>query len=260
MIYYKTPEEIETMKRSCRLAAEVLTFIEPNVKAGVTTDELNERCHQFILEHGARPSPLNYKGFPKSICTSVNGVVCHGIPDAYVLKDGDIVNLDITTFLDGYHGDTSKTFLVGKVSRAARDLVAAAEESMWLGIQAVRPGAHTGDIGEVIQKFVEGKGYSVVRDFCGHGIGKNFHEDPPIVHYGRRGTGALIKPGMVFTIEPMVNMGTWEILVKPDKWTVVTKDGKLSAQFEHTIAVLEDRVEVLTLPENSGRDPISWKA
>ncbi|MBS1983463.1 MAG: type I methionyl aminopeptidase [Bdellovibrionales bacterium] len=260
MIHYKTPQDVEVMKKSCRLAGSVLTFIEPYVKAGITTLELDKLCHDYIVENGAKPSPLNYKGYPKSICTSVNNVVCHGIPDNTVLKEGDIVNLDITTYLDGYHGDTSKTFTIGKVSRAARDLVAAAEEALWIGIYAAKPGAHTGDIGEAVQKFVEGKGFSVVRDYCGHGIGKNFHEDPPIVHFGRKGTGALIKPGMVFTVEPMVNLGTWEVDFKNDDgWTVVTKDRKLSAQFEHTIAIFEDRVEVLTLPPNSDRNPITWK-
>lgn len=260
MIRYKTPEDVETMKKSCRLAGAVLDFISPHVKAGVSTNELNKLCHDYIVQNGATPSPLNYKGFPKSICTSINEVVCHGIPDNTVLKDGDIINLDITTYLDGFHGDTSKTFLVGKTSRAARDLVAAAEEALWLGIYAVKPGGHIGDIGEAIQKFVEGKGYSVVRDFCGHGIGRNFHEDPAVVHYGRKGTGTIIKPGMVFTIEPMVNAGKWEVEVLGDDWTVVTVDGKLSAQFEQTLAIYEDRVEVLTLSPSSERDPIVWKA
>lgn len=259
VIHYKSEADIETMKRSCQLAGSVLTYITPHVKPGVTLLELDRLCHDYIVQHGATPSPLNYKGYPKSICTSVNHVVCHGIPNETALKDGDIVNLDITTYLDGYHGDTSKTFLVGKVSRSARDLVAAAEEALWLGISVVKPGGHIGDIGEAIQKYCESRGYSVVRDFCGHGIGKNFHEDPAVVHYGRRGTGSLIKPGMVFTIEPMVNAGDWEVDIKSDKWTVVTKDGKLSAQFEHTLAVHADRVEVLTLRPEESRDPIVWK-
>jgi methionyl aminopeptidase len=260
MIVYKSEAEIETMRKSCRLAASVLDFIAPHVQPGIATIELDRLCHDYIVANGATPSPLNYKGYPKSICASVNAVVCHGIPDGYVLREGDIVNLDITTYLDGFHGDTSKTFLVGKVSRAARELVAAAEESLWLGIYAVKPGGHTGDIGHAIQKFVESKGYSVVREYCGHGIGRGFHEDPPIVHFGRKGTGALIKPGMVFTVEPMVNAGSWEVVLKPDNWTVLTEDGKLSAQFEHTLAVYPDRVEVLTLSSQADRDPVVWRA
>jgi methionyl aminopeptidase len=248
MIVIKTLDEIADIRKSCELAASVLTFIEPKIKAGVRTTELNDLCHAYIVEHGAIPSPLNYNGFPKSICTSVNKVVCHGIPGDYELRDGDIVNVDITTFLGGFHGDTSKTFFVGKASRAARDLVKCAEESLWVGIKAARPGGHIGDIGEAIQSFVEAKGYSVVREYCGHGIGRKFHEDPHVVHVGKRGTGAEIRPGMVFTIEPMVNQGTHEIILLDDDWTVETADGKLSAQFEHTVAVLDDRIEVLTLP------------
>lgn len=258
-IQYKSASDIETMRKSCRLAASVLDFIEPHIQPGITTDALNKLCHDYIVEHGAVPSPLNYKGYPKSICTSVNSVVCHGIPDNTVLKDGDIINVDITTFLDDFHGDTSRTFLVGKVSRAARELVSATYEAMWEGIRAVKPGGHIGDIGEAIQKYVEPRGYSVVRDFCGHGIGRTFHEDPPVVHYGRRGTGAPIKPGMVFTIEPMINAGGWEIYIKSDEWTAVTKDGKLSAQFEHTIAVSEDKVEVLTVTDKIDFDPVTWR-
>jgi len=257
-VVYKTIEEIETMKRSCRLAAEVLVFIEPYVKPGVSTDELNDLCHDFILKNGAIPSPLNYHGFPKSICTSVNDVVCHGIPDTYRLKEGDIVNLDITTLLDGFHGDTSQTFLVGKCARAARDLTSVAEEALWAGIHAVRPGGHVGDIGEAIQKLVEPKRYSIVREYCGHGIGRTFHEDPHVVHAGKRGTGTPLKPGMVFTVEPMINQGSKDIVLESDEWTVRTKDRKLSAQFEHTIAVFEDRVEVLTLKSTDTRSPIVW--
>jgi methionyl aminopeptidase len=259
MVRYKSPEEIETMKKSCRLAAEVITFIDPYVKPGITTLELNDLCHDFIVKHGATPSPLNYNGFPKSICTSVNEVVCHGIPNDYRLKEGDIVNLDITTFFEGFHGDTSKTYLVGKTSRAARDLVQVTEEAMWKGLEVVRPGAFTGDIGEAIQKFVEPKGYSIVREYCGHGIGRGFHEDPHVAHYGRRGTGTPIKPGMVFTVEPMVNQGAKDVVLLDDDWTVLTRDRKLSAQFEHTVAVFEDRVEVLTLRQDSNREPVIWR-
>lgn len=246
MVKYKSSEEIEIMKKTCALAARVLHAVEPLVKPGVSCLELNDFCHDFIIKSGATPSPLNYKGYPKSICTSVNDVVCHGIPTSYKLKEGDIVNLDITTYLDGFHGDTSKTFLIGKTSRAARDLVQATYDALWLGIQAIRVGGHIGDIGEAIQKFVENKGYSVVREYCGHGIGRGFHEDPPVTHYGRRGTGTPIKPGMVFTIEPMINLGSADVELLEDDWTVVTRDKKISAQFEHTVAVREDRVEILT--------------
>lgn len=260
MIVYKSEEQVEVMKKSCRLAAAVLTFIAPKVQAGISTGELNDLCHDFIVKNGARPSPLNYNGFPKSICTSINQVVCHGIPGNYVLKEGDIVNLDITTYLDGYHGDTSKTFTVGKVSRAARELVSASYDALWAGIRAARPGGFIGDIGHAIQDCVEPRGYSIVREYCGHGIGKTFHEDPHVVHLGRRGTGVPIKPGMVFTIEPMINQGSSEIILLDDDWTVETKDKKLSAQFEHTIAIFEDRVEVLTLEEDAGIDPVVWHA
>lgn len=259
MIQYKTIEEIETMKKSCRLAAEVLTFISPFVKPGTSCLELNNLCHEFIIKNKAIPSPLNYKGFPKSICTSVNEVVCHGIPTDYKLKDGDIINLDITTYFENYHGDTSKTFLVGKCSRSARHLVETTLEALWIGLRTVRPGAYTGDIGAAVQKFVEANGYSIVREYCGHGIGKTFHEDPHVPHYGRKGTGSVLKPGMVFTIEPMINLGKKEVDLLEDNWTVVTHDGKLSAQFEHTIAVFEDKVEVLTLEASDKNDPIVWK-
>ncbi len=259
MIYYKTPEEISEMRESCQLAAKVLNYIESYVQVGVSCNELNDLCHKFIIEHKATPSPLGYRGFPKSICTSVNDVVCHGIPNDYKLKDGDIINLDITTYMHGYHGDTSKTFHVGKTSRSARDLVKSTYDSLWLGILNVKPGGHIGDIGAEIESFVKSKGYTVVREYCGHGIGKNFHEDPHVTHFGRKGTGALIKPGMVFTIEPMVNMGKADVFLEDDNWTVRTNDGKLSAQFEHTIAVFEDRVEVLTIREEENRDAIVWR-
>jgi methionyl aminopeptidase len=246
MIVIKNEEEIAGIRKSSRLAARVLEYIAPFVKVGVETNELDRLCHEFIVENGASPSPLGYNGFPKSICTSVNQVVCHGIPSSYTLKEGDIVNVDVTTYLGGFHGDTSKTFLVGKTSRAARDLVKAAEDALFVGIEATHPGGHIGDIGEAIGKFVTGKGYSVVREYCGHGIGRKFHEDPHVVHVGRKGTGPEIRPGMVFTIEPMINQGTDEIILLDDNWTVETVDGKLSAQFEHTIAIHNDHVEILT--------------
>lgn len=251
MIQYKTKDDIAVMRKSCLLAAKVLSYIEPFVKPGVTTNELNDLCHEFIVKNKAIPSPLNYKGFPKSICTSVNEEVCHGIPSKRVLKEGDIVKVDVTCYLNSFHGDTCATFSVGKTSRAARDLVAATEEALWAGIRAIKNGGHVGDIGAAIQELVEGRGYSVVREYCGHGIGRNFHEDPAIVHYGKRGTGPQLKTGMVFTVEPMINMGRADIVLLEDNWTVETKDRKLSAQFEHTVAVLEDHVEVLTLPEES---------
>ncbi len=251
MVKYKSKQEIEMMKRTCKLASEVLVYIAPFVKVGANCLEIDSLCHDFIVKNGATPSPLNYKGYPKSICTSVNEVVCHGIPKDYQLREGDIVNLDITTFLDGFHGDTSKTFLIGKVSRAARDLVQTCYESLWKGIEAVRPGGHIGDIGEAIQKFVEAKGYSIVREYCGHGIGRGFHEDPPVPHYGKKGTGAPIKPGMVFTIEPMVNLGSPDIEILDDDWTVITRDKKLSAQFEHTVAISEDKIEIMTVTADS---------
>jgi methionyl aminopeptidase len=246
MIVIKNEEEIAGIRKSSQLAARVLQYIEPFIKPGIQTTEIDRLCHEFIIKNGAAPSPLGYNGFPKSICTSVNHVVCHGIPDSYSLKEGDIINVDVTTYLGGFHGDTSKTFFVGKTSRAARDLVQCAEEALYIGIEATRPGGHIGDIGEAIEKFVVAKGYSVVREYCGHGIGRKFHEDPHVVHVGKKGTGPEIRPGMVFTIEPMINQGSYDIILLDDNWTVETIDGKLSAQFEHTIAVFDDHVEILT--------------
>ena len=250
MIYLKSDAEIDAMKPSCALAAQALVMIEPYVKPGISTLELNDVCHEFIIKNNAIPAPLNYRGFPKSICTSINNVICHGIPNAkQKLKEGDIINIDVTTILGGYHGDTSKTFYVGKVSDPARKLVETTHEAMMRGIQAVTLGGRIGDIGAAIQSFVEPFGYSVVRDFVGHGIGRIFHEDPQVPHYGKKGTGKRIEAGMVFTIEPMVNEGDWPAEILEDDWTAVTIDGKLSAQFEHTIAVRSDgKVEILTLP------------
>ncbi|MFQ5444357.1 MAG: type I methionyl aminopeptidase [Nitrospinales bacterium] len=246
MINLKTGEEVEIMRESCQLAAEVLLMIEPYVKPGVTTDRLNDICHDFIVSHGAIPSPLNYRGFPKSICSSVNEEICHGIPSNRKLRNGDIVNLDITTYFKEFHGDTSRTFYVGSPRARTAKLVETCQEALRLGIQAVRSGGKTGDIGYAIQKFVESRGYSVVREFCGHGIGKNFHEEPQILHFGNPGEGVEIKKGMVFTIEPMINQGKPDLRVLPDKWTAVTQDGSLSAQFEHTIHVTDNGVDVLT--------------
>ncbi|MGF1547393.1 MAG: type I methionyl aminopeptidase [Thiotrichales bacterium] len=243
----KTPDEIEKMRVAGRLAAEVLEMIEPHVKAGVTTDELNDICHRYIVEvQHAVPAPLNYRGFPRSICTSVNHQICHGIPSDKRLKDGDIVNIDITVIKDGYHGDTSKMFYVGQAGVLARRLVEAAREAMIRGIKTVRPGARLGDIGYAIQSYAEGNRFSVVREYCGHGIGRGFHEDPQVLHYGKQGTGMELVPGMTFTIEPMINAGRAHTKLLPDGWTVVTKDHSLSAQWEHTVLVTEHGYEVLT--------------
>lgn len=244
----KSPQEIEKMRLAGRLAAEVLEMIEPHVKPGVTTDELDRICHDYIVnEQNAIPAPLNYHGFPKSICTSVNQQVCHGIPSEKKLKKGDIINIDITVIKDGFHGDTSKMFLVGEVSPFARRLVDITYQAMWRGIDIVRPGTTLGDIGHAIQQFVESQHFSVVREYCGHGIGRKFHEDPQVLHYGSPGAGMALKEGMTFTIEPMVNAGKRNVKLLPDGWTVVTKDRKLSAQWEHTILCTADGHEVLTL-------------
>ncbi|MDX5297628.1 MAG: type I methionyl aminopeptidase [Gammaproteobacteria bacterium] len=244
----KTPDEIEKMRVAGRLAAEVLEMIEPYVKAGVTTEDLNRICHDYIVNvQNAIPAPLNYKGFPKSICTSVNHVICHGIPsEKKVLKNGDIINIDITVIKDEYHGDTSKMFFVGEPKIAAERLVRVTQECLYKGIALVRPGARLGDIGHVIQQHAESNHYSVVREYCGHGIGRVFHEEPQVVHYGRPGTGLILQEGMTFTIEPMINQGTRHCKLLPDDWTVVTKDHKLSAQWEHTVLVTADGCEVLT--------------
>ncbi|MET0089300.1 MAG: type I methionyl aminopeptidase [Candidatus Thiodiazotropha sp.] len=246
----KTANEIEKMRVAGRLAAEVLEMIEPHVKPGITTFELDRICHEHIVRaQKAIPAPLNYRGFPKSICTSVNQVVCHGIPNEKRLKNGDIINLDITVIKDGYHGDTSKMFAVGQPSVLAKRLIEITQQALWLGIDLVKPGCRLGDIGHSIQTFVEKNDYSVVREYCGHGIGKEFHEDPQVLHYGQPGTGLELQPGMCFTIEPMVNAGKQQVKLKPDGWTVLTKDRSLSAQFEHTILVTETGHEVLTLRE-----------
>jgi len=244
----KTPEAIEKMRLAGRLAADVLDMIEPHVQPGVTTEELDRICHDYIVDYqGAIPAPLDYRGFPKSICTSVNHQVCHGIPSNKRLKKGDIINIDVTVIKNGYHGDTSRMFFVGEPSILARRLVTVTQQAMMLGIAAVRPEATLGDIGYAIQRFVESQGYSVVREYCGHGIGEEFHEDPQVLHYGKPGEGLRLKPGMCFTIEPMVNAGKRFIKVLPDGWTVVTKDRSLSAQWEHTVLVTETGHEILTL-------------
>jgi methionyl aminopeptidase len=243
----KSPQEVEKMRIAGRLAAEVLEMIAPLVQPGVTTDQLDRICHDHIVNvQQAIPAPLNYHGFPKSICTSVNHQVCHGIPGDRELKDGDIVNMDITVIKDGYHGDTSMMFLVGKPAIKAERLVRVAHECLLVGIRMVRPGVRLGDIGHAIQHHAEASGYSIVREYCGHGIGKEFHEEPQVLHYGSPGTGLELTPGMTFTIEPMVNAGKRQIKLLPDGWTVVTKDRSLSAQWEHTILVTDSGYEVLT--------------
>lgn len=244
----KTPAEQAQMREAGRLAAEVLDMITPHVVPGVTTDELNTLCHNYIIDvQRAIPAPLNYRGFPKSICTSVNHVVCHGIPSDKRLKQGDIINVDITVIKDGWHGDTSRMFAVGKVNPAAQRLMDITHEAMWIGIRRVRPGTRLGDIGAAIQSFVEGEHLSVVREYCGHGIGRIFHEDPQVLHYGEAGTGLELKAGMIFTVEPMVNSGKRHVRLLGDGWTVITKDRSLSAQWEHTVLVTESGYEVLTL-------------
>ena len=250
--FAKSPEEIEKMRVAGRLAAEVLRMIKPHVKAGITTGELDRICHRYITEdQQAYPAPLNYMGFPKSICTSVNKVVCHGIPGEKRLKDGDILNIDITVKKDEFHGDTSKMFYVGNPNPKARRLCESAHEAMRVGIEMVRPGAFLGDIGHAIQSYAEGLGYSVVREYCGHGIGRGFHEEPQVLHYGQPGTREMLAPGMTFTIEPMINAGRREVRLLRDGWTVVTKDRQLSAQWEHTVLVTDTGFEVLTkLPDD----------
>ncbi len=240
-------EDFVKMRAAGRLAAEVIDYISDYVKIGITTDFLNDLCHKKIIESGAIPAPLGYHGFPKSICTSINHVICHGIPNDKPLKNGDILNIDVTVILDGWHGDTSRMFYLGEVPLKAKRLTQATYEAMMLAIDQVKPGAHLGDIGYAIQTYVEKQGFSVVRDYCGHGIGKIFHTAPNVTHYGNKGQGLVLQEGMFFTIEPMVNAGSHEtILSKHDGWTVTTRDKSLSAQFEHTIGVTKDGAEIFT--------------
>ena len=242
------PEDFAAMHRAGRLAAETLDFITPYVAPGITTGELDRLCHDFIVARGAVPAPLNYRGFPKSICTSVNHVVCHGIPsEKKRLQDGDIVNIDVTVILKGWHGDTSRMFYIGKPKLRAKRLVDTTFEAMWRGIEAVRPGATLGDVGHAIQSHAEGEGFSVVRDFCGHGLGRVFHEAPSVLHFGDPGDGVILREGMFFTIEPMINAGRYPVKILEDGWTAVTRDRSLSAQFEHSIGVTADGYEVFTL-------------
>lgn len=247
-ITIKTPAEINKMRIAGRLAAEVLEMIEPHVVPGISTDELNTICHDYIVDvQRTIPAPLNYRGFPKSICTSVNYVVCHGIPGPKQLKNGDIINIDITVIKDEFHGDTSKMFIVGEASQHAKRLIKITQESMYKGIELVKDGTTLGDIGYAIQKHAESNRYSIVREFCGHGIGKKFHEDPQVMHYGKPGKGVALKAGMTLTIEPMLNIGKRHVKILSDGWTAVTKDRTLSAQWEHTILVTDNGYEILTL-------------
>jgi methionyl aminopeptidase len=255
MISIKSAREIELMRATSKLAAQTLEYIEPFVVPGVSTEEINTLCHDFIIKHGAYPSPLNYHGFPKSVCTSLNDIICHGIPSKKdILKDGDILNIDVTTYLNKFHGDTNKTFLIGNVSAEVQKLVEVTYFCMREAIKTVRPGGHIGDIGAVIQEIARSHGYSVVEDYCGHGIGREFHEAPQVVHVGKHGTGAEMKPGMTFTIEPMINLGGKEGRVLKDGWTVITRDKKWSAQFEHTVLVTQDSYEILTLRSDEKSD------
>jgi len=244
----KNANQIEKMRIAGRLASDVLDMIGSYVVAGITTDELDKICHDYIVDvQKAIPAPLNYHGFPKSICTSVNHQVCHGIPSNKKLKKGDVINIDITVIKDGFHGDTSKMFMIGKPNVATQRLSDVAQTALYIGINMVKPGVRLGDIGHAIQTYTEAQYYSVVREYCGHGIGEKFHEAPQVLHYGKPDTGITLKEGMCFTIEPMVNQGKRHVKVLPDKWTVITKDHKLSAQWEHTLLVTADGVDILTL-------------
>lgn len=246
-IIIKTEAQIEGIRKSCRLAHDILDRITPDIRPGISTEEINRWVHELTLAAGAIPAPLNYRGFPKSTCTSINEQICHGIPSPdIILREGDILNVDVTTILDGYYGDTSRMFLVGEVKPEARRLVDVTRECLNLGIAQVKPGNTIGHIGHAIQEYAEGRGYSVVRAFVGHGTGLKFHEPPDVMHYGQPGQGPRLIPNMVFTIEPMINVGTYEARVLDDGWTTVTADGKLSAQWEHTVRVTDDGVEVLT--------------
>jgi methionyl aminopeptidase len=244
------------MRAAGRLAAETLDFITPHVQVGVSTEELDRLCHDFIVTHAAIPAPLGYRGFPKSICTSINHVVCHGIPSPdKKLADGDIITIDVTVILDGWYGDTSRMFVAGKPKVKAKRLIETTFEAMWRGIEQVKPGNTLGDVGHAIQSFAERAGFSVVRDFCGHGLGRIFHTAPSVLHYGRPNTGIVLKPGMFFTIEPMINAGRFEVLILKDDWTAVTRDKSLSAQFEHSIGVTETGYEIFTLSPKNWHQP-----
>ena len=253
------PEDFVGMRAAGRLAAETLDMIGPHVRPGITTDQLDRLCHDFVAAHGAIPAPLNYRGYPKSVCISINHVVCHGIPGDRRLENGDVLNIDVTVILDGWHGDSSRMYVAGVPSVKARNLIDVTYEALMRGVRAVRPGATLGDIGHAIQVYVEANRFSVVRDFCGHGIGRRFHEAPNILHFGKPGEGPALKPGMFFTIEPMVNAGRPEVKVLDDGWTAVTRDRSLSAQFEHMVGVTDDGCEVFTLSP-AGLDKLPYPA
>ncbi|MBS0271464.1 MAG: type I methionyl aminopeptidase [Proteobacteria bacterium] len=246
-IVIHSPSDFEGMRKAGHLAAQTLDFITPYVKEGISTQELNDLCHDFIIRHNAIPAPLNYRGFPKSICTSLNHVVCHGIPGPKKLQGGDIINIDVTVILEGWYGDTSRMFGIGKISLKAQKLIDVTYEAMMRGIEVVRPGAHLGDIGYAIQSYAESKGFSVVRDFCGHGLGRVFHAAPSVLHFGRPHTDIELQEGMFFTIEPMINAGRYEVKILNDGWTAVTRDKSLSAQFEHSLGVTSTGYEIFTL-------------
>ena len=251
-------KDFQGMSKAGSLTAKILDKIKPLIKPGTTTLEINNFCHKMILDNNATPAPLNYKGFPKSICTSVNHVVCHGIPNQEkILQIGDIINVDITVILDGWYGDSSRMFAVGEINKKTYNLLKTTYDCLLLGINQAQPGKHLGDIGHVIQTYAEEKNYSVVRDFCGHGIGKKFHTPPSVLHFGNPGEGPELKPGMLFTIEPMINIGDWKIKILKDGWTAVTKDKSLSAQFEHTIGITEKGNEIFTLSHNNLDFPIN---
>lgn len=252
MISIKSSREIEIMKESCQLAARTLDFITDKLEIGMTTEDVNQLCHNFIVDHGAYPSPLNYHGFPKSVCTSLNEVICHGIPSTKdKLKDGDLLNIDVTTYYKKFHGDTNRSFFIGNVDPEIKRLTKITYECMMAAINICKPGARMGDIGAIIEEMAHDNGFTVVHEYCGHGIGREFHEDPQVLHYGKKGTGAEMKPGMTFTIEPMINLGKRHCKVLKDGWTVVTKDKKPSAQFEHTILITDSGSEILTLDPNN---------
>ncbi len=245
-IRLKQKSDIDAIRLTGKLVTDTLDYVEQAIKPGISTDQINTLVHEYTIKHGAIPAPLNYRGFPKSVCVSVNEVICHGIPGERILREGDIVNVDVTSILNGYYADANKTFILGSPNPDARKIVSVAHESLKVGISMVRPGNTIGDIGWAIQRYAEGQGCSVVREFLGHGVGFDFHEPPQVPHYGRRGEGVRLAPGMVFTIEPMINLGGKELLILDDGWTAVTRDGSLSAQFEQTVVVTEDGVESLT--------------
>jgi methionyl aminopeptidase len=251
MISIKSAREIELMRATSKLTAQTLNYITTKIEIGMSTEDINQLCHKYIVDRGAIPAPLNYHGFPKSVCTSLNEVICHGIPSKKdIIKDGDILNIDVTTILDGFHGDSNRTFLIGNVSEEVKDLVSVTYDCMMAGISTVKAGSRLGDIGAIIEDMAIDHGYTVVEEYCGHGIGREFHEEPQVVHYGEYGTGIVLKPGMTFTIEPMINLGKRHCVLLDDGWTVLTKDRSWSAQFEHTILVTEDGHEILTVADD----------